>query len=78
MEVYDGFLVVEEFFKRFVDNVKFVLFCWGVMLFLVYILWNDEYFFFFFESEESLVIVEVEKKENCLVFGEDILFVDFV
>lgn len=78
VEVYDGFPAAEEFFKRFVDNAKPVLFRRGAMLFPAYTLWNDEYFLSFPESEESLVTVEVEKKENRSVPGEDIPFADFV
>lgn len=78
VEVYDGFPVAEEFFKRFVDNAKPVLFRGGAMLFPAYSLWNDEYFLSFPESEESLVTVEVEKKENRSAPGEDIPFADFV
>ena len=78
VEVYDGFPAAEEFFKRFVGNAKPVLLRGGAKSFPAYSLWNDKYFLSFPESEESLVTVEVEKKENRSVPGEDIPFADFV
>ena len=78
VEVYHGFPTAEEFFERFVNIAKPVLFRGGAMLFPAYSLWNDEYFLSFPESEEHLVTVEIEKKENRSVAGEDIPFADFV
>jgi len=78
VEEYDGFPPAEEFFTRFVDNAKPVLFRRGAMLFPAYSLWGDEYFLSFPESEESVVTVEVEKKENRSAPGEDVPFADFV
>ena len=78
VEEYDGFPAAEEFFTRFVDNAKPVLFRGGAMLYPAYSLWNDEYFLSFPESEESLVTVEAEKKENRSAPGEDVPLADFV
>ena len=47
VEVYDGFPAAEEFFKRFVDNAKPVLFRGGAKSFPAYSLWNDKYFLSF-------------------------------
>ena len=78
VEVYDGFPTAEEFYKRFVNTAKPVIFRGGAMLFSASSLWNDEYFLSFPESEEHLVTVEVEKKENRSTPGEDIPSADFV
>lgn len=78
VEVYHGFPTAEEFYKRFVNIAKPVLFRGGAMLFPAYSLWSDEYFLSFPESEGLLVTVEAEKKENRSVPGEDIPFADFV
>ena len=78
VEGYHGFPTAEEFYKRFVNIAKPVLFRGGAMLFPAYSLWNDEYFLSFPESEVRFVTVEVEKKENRSNPGEDVLFADFV
>ena len=78
VEVYEGFPTAEEFYKRFVNVAKPVLFRGGAKCFPAYSLWNEEYFLSFPESEELLVTVEVEKKENRSTPGDDIPFADFV
>ena len=78
VEVYDGFPTAEEFYKRFVNVAKPVLFRGGAKHFPAYSLWNEEYFLSFPESEELLATVEVEKKENRSTPGDDIPFADFV
>ena len=78
VEVYDGFPTAEEFYSKFVNIPKPVLFRGGATLSPAYSLWNREYFLSFPESEEHLVTVEMEKKENRTVPGEEVVFADFV
>ena len=75
---FDGFPGADEFFEK---NVKVgipVLFRGGATLYPAYHSWNEEYFLSFPESEESFVTVELEKKENRTLPGEDISFAVFI
>lgn len=78
VEVYDGFPTAKEFYNKFVNIPKPVLFRGGSLQHPAYALWGNEYFLSFPESEEHLVTVELEKKENRTVAGEDVIFADFV
>ena len=78
VQVYDGFPGAEEFYNKFVNTPRPVLFRGGATLSPAYSLWNLEYFLSFRESEEDLVTVEVEKKENRSAPGEDVVFAEFV
>lgn len=78
VEVYNGFPTAEEFYAKFVNIPKPVLFRGGAVLSPAYSLWNEEYFLSFPESEEHLVTVETEKKENRTTPGEEVIFAEFV
>ena len=78
VSAWQGFPSAEEFYTKYSNPSRPVLFKGGAKSFPAYERWTDEYFLSFPESEQAFVVVEQEKKENRSLAAEDVSFANFV
>lgn len=78
LETIDHWPSPEEFFSKYVSQIKPVFIKGGAKLSPAFNKWTDEYFMSKPESKEENIFAEQGKKENRTNPGEDISFYDFV
>ena len=63
IQIIQGFPTAKDFYTKYVDGPKPVIFKGAAVSHPAYNLWSDEYFLSFEESQQLEVVVEAGKKE---------------